>query len=285
MNIAVLITCHNRREKTLSCLHSLYNCALPDTHKLHIYLVDDQSTDGTSDAVKNEFPLVNIIQGNGKLFWNRGMHLAWETAAKANDFEFYLWLNDDTFLFQEALEKVLNAANSTENRAIIVASSSSKRTGELTYGGLTRSGKKINPCDKLQETATFNGNCVLIPKFAYQKVGKLDPLFHHTLGDIDYGFRTKSNGIKSYVAPGFLAYCERHETLAKWCLKEITFLERVKSLYSPLGLPPYYHFRYDLRHFGIVIAFKHFFSIHLRLLVPQLWEKKLSSHFKSIRLQ
>jgi GT2 family glycosyltransferase len=74
--IAVLLTCHNRRDKTITCLDSLYNCLLPSDFQLDVFLVDDGSSDGTSKAVSEKFPSVNVIQGNGNLFWNQGMRLA-----------------------------------------------------------------------------------------------------------------------------------------------------------------------------------------------------------------
>ena len=57
MKIAVLLTCHNRREKTLSCLKNLLEQNLEDID-LSVYLVDDGSSDGTSDAIKEHFPEV-----------------------------------------------------------------------------------------------------------------------------------------------------------------------------------------------------------------------------------
>jgi GT2 family glycosyltransferase len=168
---------------------------------------------------------------------------------------------------------MLTAANSTENQAIIVAASCSKTTGELTYCGDDSNGNLIIPENKLVQVAIFSGNCVLIPKFVYQKVGNIDPLFHHAIGDNDYALRALKKGIKSFIAPGFLAYCEAHDTLPKWCVSSVPFKERVLSLYSPLGhCHPYYFFRYELRHFGLFIALRHLFSINLRLLFPALWK-------------
>lgn len=95
ITIAILITCHNRKNKTLKCLKHLSEQAI----KLDIYLVDDGCTDGTSDAVKKEFPDVIIIQGDGELFWNRGMVKAWETASSRYDYDYYIWMNDDTYVY------------------------------------------------------------------------------------------------------------------------------------------------------------------------------------------
>jgi len=36
---AVLLTCHNRREKTLSCLAALYACVLPEGYRFDVFLL------------------------------------------------------------------------------------------------------------------------------------------------------------------------------------------------------------------------------------------------------
>ena len=277
--IATLITCHNRKDKTLSCLNALLISQLPNGFTLDVFLVDDGSNDGTSQAISAEYPEVNIIQGNGNLFWTRGMHLAWTTAVKNNGYDYYVWLNDDTYIFQNTLATMLSAANSTENKHIIVAACCSEKTGELTYSGFLPNGDKIIPSDDLVQAHTFHGNFVLIPKFVYQQIGTIDPLFHHSIGDMDYGLRAAQKGIKTYIAPNFLANCEGHDSLPQWCLVTVPLNKRIKSLYSPLGnSQPYYYFRYAFRHLGLMVAMKHIISMHIRLLFPALWTKLKSTN-------
>ena len=43
-----------------------------------IIFVDDGSTDGTAEAVARSFPETTILTGDGSLFWNRGMHVAFD---------------------------------------------------------------------------------------------------------------------------------------------------------------------------------------------------------------
>jgi GT2 family glycosyltransferase len=184
-----------------------------------------------------------------------------------------LWLNDDSVLFENALKLLLESAKATDNKSIIVGSTCDETTNEITYSGFNVDGKIVSPTSKLEVVNTFNGNCVLIPRYVFQKVGLIDSLFHHAIGDIDYGLRAVKIGIQSYIAPEFIAYCESHKHNPDWCRKEIPFLKRVKSLYSPLGNShPYYYFRFELRHYGLYIAFKHLFTIHLRLIYPGLWK-------------
>lgn len=272
--IAVLMTCHNRIEKTLLCLSALYKSKMHTIPLImDIYLVDDGSNDNTGQIVKNKYPEINVIQGNGTLFWNRGMHLAWKTAVNKKKYDFFLWLNDDTLLFQNAIEVISNVSKIKKDESIVIGATCSKIDNTLTYSGFNINGNMIVPSSEIQSIITFNGNFVLIPSFVYDKVGIIDSLFHHAIGDIDYGLRASKLGINSYLCPNFLAFCEAHDTLPKWCLKEVPILTRLKSLYSPLGNShPYYFFRFELRHFGIFVAIKHFLSIHLRVLYPNLWK-------------
>jgi GT2 family glycosyltransferase len=269
--IAVLITVHNRKEQTLKCLTALFNCILPNGYKFDVFLVDDGSTDGISDAIKEKFPQVNIIQGTGNLFWNRGMDLAWKTASKANDYDYYLWLNDDTCLYSKALEELVYLCVTMNNNALICSTLQSGISHKATYGGLKK-GHLLVPNGKIQECETINGNCVLVPRVIFQKVGNLDYVFRHAIGDLDYGYRVGKAGFKLYVAPDYLGICENNVTLPKWCLKTTPLWERIKLLYSPLAYAePIPFFIYEKRHFGLLIAVKHFISAHLRVLFPQLW--------------
>lgn len=82
-SIAVLLTVHNRKEKTLRCLQNLFKQEIPADYLIDVYLTDDGCTDGTPEAIRAQYPQVHIIKGNGNLFWNRGMYTAWEAATKA----------------------------------------------------------------------------------------------------------------------------------------------------------------------------------------------------------
>ena len=70
-SITVIMTCHNRVDKTAACLKSIHD---PDLD-MRLVLVDDGCTDGTADAVRmiaeeNGVPF-EILQGDVFLFMNR----------------------------------------------------------------------------------------------------------------------------------------------------------------------------------------------------------------------
>ena len=273
--VGVIITCFNRREKTIRCLTLLDNANKKSVqYKFDIFLVDDGSTDGTSDAVTMQFPNVNILKGDGNLFWNRGMNLAWKEASKINP-DFYLWLNDDTFLFENSIEHLLVSSSEKKNQAIIVGTTKSEVSGLLTYGGRRESVDLIEPNANLEECYHFNGNVVLIPKSVFQKIGFLDNSFHHAIGDFDYGLRARKQNIKLFVSSSVNGTCERHDNFPKWCQEEIPFKERLATLYtSTCESYPKQIFIFNNRHYGLLKAISSIVSIHLRLLLPTIWNKK-----------
>ncbi len=274
--IAVLLTCFNRKEKTAACLKSLFSQqGLNDKFNFHYFLVDDGSSDGTGEYVRTHHPTVNIIHGDGNLYWNGGMYVAWTSATKTGDYDFYLWLNDDISLFENAILILLTTYTSIEVDSIVCGATCSAVTKKYTYGAKDIKGNDILPNGTIQEAEIMNGNCVLISRKTFQIVGYNDNLFRHAIGDYDYGLRARKKGIKIITPAEYIATCEQHEKLPIWCRPEVPFFKRVKSLYSPLGYShPYYFFIYEKRHYGIFTATKHLFSMHLRVMFPSLWLKK-----------
>lgn len=238
--IGVLITCHNRRQKTINCLKSLYNCELPVDYLLDVFLVDDASSDGTRQAVIENFPLVKVISGNGHLFWNKGMRLAWETALQTNDYDFYLWLNDDTILDCTGISQLLNTfeeINSTNKSPAIICGACriSEQIAQFSYGGRTASGPVI-PNGKIQSCNYINGNVVLVPKEIFHKIGYLSPDYTHSMGDIDYGLRAKKENYQCYTPKVFIATCPPNEGISAWCNPQIPLKKRWELFHSPKGL-------------------------------------------------
>lgn len=231
-SIAILLTCFNRREKTLQCLQSLYQQSCIPTIKLTSYLVDDASTDGTAEAVRESFPDVHLIQGTGNLFWNGGMRVAFE-AAQVEDPDYYLWLNDDTVLYPHALQALLEVAaqlsKQKQGRAIVVGSTMDPETHQPSYGGVMQTywwhpvkfhhvhsdPNQPRRCD------TLHGNCVLVPRAVASLVGNFNSAYTHNLGDYDYGLRARRKGCSIWMAPGYIGTCSANPHSSRMVKSEL----------------------------------------------------------------
>lgn len=272
--IAVLLTVHNRKEKTLECLQSLFNQKINNDYQFEVYLTDDGCTDGTPEAIRQLYPSVHIIKGDGSLYWNRGMHKAWQAALSIQNYDYYLWLNDDTTLRENALSVLLYSSELKNNQSIIVGTTVSTHNNQIiTYGGRTKNAGLLAPSNELLFCEFFNGNIVLIPHEVYKVVGTNDYVFRHALGDFDYGLRAGQLGVSSYIAPDILGECDLHESLSTWCNPEQTFAKRWKAFRTPTGNNPEEYFIFEKRHGGILLAFFHYFTNHLRVFFPIIWNK------------
>jgi len=258
--VAALLTCFTRREKTLSALGSIFSQQHAIPRELTVILVDDGSTDGTTEAVASAYPAVHILRGDGSLFWNGGMRVAFAEAMRS-DFDYYLWLNDDTSLFPGALDRLLASAHALARQgktAIVTGSTCDPIHGGRTYGGIRRQltwrGLQLLPVmplsDSLQPCDTMNGNCTLIPRVIAGIVGNLDAAFRHSIGDFDYGFRARSAGFELYVAPGYVGTCARNSARGTWRDQTAPLAARWRNLVSPKGLPFKEWLIYTRRHCG-----------------------------------
>lgn len=271
-NIAILLTVHNRREKTLTCLENIYSQHNIEDLSIKVFMTDDGCTDGTTESVNKKYPDVMIIHGDGNLFWNRGMFLAWQTAQRTDNYDFILWLNDDTKLMNDSISRLIKFSDVVKNKSIIVGSTlESENNPVFSYGGKT-SGIKQSPLypddDKLKKCTTFNGNIVLIPKFVYEKCGIIDNYFHHSFGDVEYGFRTTKNGIINYIAPGYYGYCVHNNPIPIFRRKCFSLIKRYKLLYSPLGYNPMEAFYMNRKYFSFLSSLWFSIKLHINVLFP-----------------
>ncbi len=213
--VTAVLTVHNRRPMTLACLDALAALRTEDA-ALSVVLFDDGSTDGTGEAVAATHPEVTLLSGDGSFFWNGGMRVAM-ARAMADDPDHLLWVNDDTVLQPDALQRLLDVAATLRTRgeapAIVVGSVVDPDTGETNYSGVVQDRvrrmwfKPVTATDTPVRVDSMNGNCVLVPREVYREVGNLDPGYQHSMGDYDYGLRATAAGFGVWVAPGTVASC------------------------------------------------------------------------------
>lgn len=246
-SIAVIMTVHNRKDTTIGCLRRLYSCRVPNGVSLFVYLMDDGSTDGTREAVLREFPNVNVLQGNGNLFWNQGMRAAWKEALK-HKHDFYLWLNDDTELLENAIEELYGVYQQLPAISIIAGQLSDKiGSTNPTYGGKIN-GTAFSPTGKPEKCETMAGNIVLVPQVVVDKIGILSSFYSHKWGDYDYGVIATKRGVGVYSTRCLVGACDRKNVVrGKWCDPQYSLKKRLGFFFSPNGATPleyaYFSFR------------------------------------------
>lgn len=238
MHITALLTCFNRRELTLRCITSLKALDRPNGTCLSVVLVDDNSCDGTADAVKGILPDVEVLRGTGCLYWCGGMRKAWQHAAQS-DPDYYLLVNDDTLIEKCALTELCNIVGSPSSKIIGVGAIRDPDTGAPTYGGLQgiRGSKLLAPTGRPESCTTLNANLVLIPRKVFQEMGVFHEAYTHGLGDYDYGFQAAKRGIQIIQTPEFVGACKTNSITGTFLDRSLCRTERWKLVQSPKGLP------------------------------------------------
>lgn len=259
VRIAALLTCHNRKSKTYDCLMSLAKGE--KKCQIDVFLTDDGSTDGTADMIKNEFPKVHLIFGDGNLYWSRGMYSSWKEALKG-DYDYYLWLNDDIILYDTFLEELFECYKIVGGHAIVSGLIEDINKTEIIYGGCNENKQIIKSGNRPNNIMFMNGNVVLVPKSVVDTIGIIDPVFHHDLGDVDYGLSAVENGIKvvSTRIPIGAGYKNNYCRVRKW---GVSINKRFKVLYSPLGSVPSINYYYRKKHFGLLNAISYWLYLHI----------------------
>ena len=252
MRIAILMTVHNRKAKTIACLQSLQDTWVPyrDSCSIEVFLTDDGCTDGTPDAIARlslVFP-VTVLDGDGSLFWNGGMLHSWKAALAAGGFDGFLWLNDDVVVLPEfwpdLREAFLYARAHYGREGIYVGSTCDAETGAFTYGGfvytnkLTLKDKMLPPDGTVQPCQVGHGNITYVSAEVVDKMGIFCDKYIHGGTDHDYTYLAWKAGFPVLVLPHYSAACKNDHSKDgnRPDLFAMPLKQRLSFLNSPRGL-------------------------------------------------
>ncbi len=284
LKTAILITCYNRVETTKICLKHCFNAISSLKNFDHdIFLLDDNSSDKTGEIIKDLYPSINVIYGNGKYFWCGGTRRLWEFAATKKDYDYYVWLNDDSILFKNSFSVIYNDLKN-KSSSIIVGTfiSSNKELNEITYGGRNKNLKLIEPTGEPQECSLINGNFVFIPREVFINIGFLSKRFTHNYGDIDYGLRAIKKKIKIFIASKVIGICNQNEPEV-WRKPNTRFFLRLKSLYESKSFIIHEVMYFQLVHFGFLALIKHFLGVLIVILSPKIYYRLSKLNFQDAK--
>lgn len=247
--IAVILTVHNRLDKTVACLNAVFNQREKYSFfNVDVFLTDDGSTDDTSKILRNRFSAkpLHILSGNGNLYWNGGMINSWKAAIEHGGYDGYLWLNNDTIVLPNLWNELEQADEYSRKQfgkgGIYVGSTKDPLTGEFTYGGFeftnqwTLKDRFLHPNGHFQLCQCAHGNVTYISHDVVEKMGILCEQYLHGGGDHDYTYLAYKAGFPLIVLKDYVGICENdHQQGGYADFLSMSLKQRIKYLYSPLG--------------------------------------------------
>ena len=208
--VSIIILNWNGKEDTIECLESLKNITYPN---YEILIVDNGSTDGSTEFFEKKYPSIEIIKNQENLGFAEGNNVGVYKVIERGT-EYLLLLNNDTIVDPEFLTELVVVAESNERIGIVgpmiyfydkkdviqsFGSKFIKFTGKIyTYGcGLQDKGQ----FNKTEEKELITGCVMLINKEVIEKIGCFDPVYFAYWEDVDLCTRTLKSNYKIVVTP------------------------------------------------------------------------------------
>ncbi len=200
--IFIVTAVHNRRERTSAYLTDLLAQTDQD---YRLVLVDDGSTDGTAEMVRERMPGAIILEGNGNLFWAGGLHKAYQYLKKGmlSKEDLVFISNDDIHLPENFLETGRQLVTEHPHNlisAVRFVPERPERTRNAVFlrDPVTAKSRRCAPGEPGNLTST---RALFMTAEAYLNIGGMHPfLIPHYCSDDEYTLRAARKGYSSISA-------------------------------------------------------------------------------------
>jgi len=207
--IAIVVLNYNKRNDILDCLKSIFNLEYPE---IEVIVVDNGSTDGSSEAIKSEYPDVHLVESKKNLGVAGGRNIGIKYADQKFNYKYLLFLDDDIIIEKKALTEMVCSFYKDKSIGIVAPKClMSKTPGVIGYaGGMSVnlfSGKIINIGGGEKDEGQFDkpgfisscGGLCLISRELINQVGIFDEKFNpYGWEDVDLSLRARQKGFKIF---------------------------------------------------------------------------------------
>jgi len=219
-DVSIIIISYNTREMTLDCIRSVYD----QTREIsfEIIVVDNDSDDGSAEAIEENFPDIILVKSDQNLGFARANNLAVKQASG----RYVLLLNPDTVVLSCAIDSIYKFAVSSPDNLIYGGKTLHKDMTlnptscwrqqslwslfcySLGFTSLFRGSRIFDPesygewkRDTVREVGVVTGCFLLIEKSFWDLLGGFSPDFFMYAEDADLCLRAIENGAKPVITP------------------------------------------------------------------------------------
>jgi GT2 family glycosyltransferase len=209
-HVAIVVLSWNGRDDTLGCLASLREV---EHEPLDVIVVDNGSTDGTAEAVREGFPEVELVRSEENLGFAGGNDLGIQHAL-GRGADHVLVLNNDVEVEPGFVSALVEEAGGRpdagalcskilyfepRDRIWFAGASFDPRRG---YGRHVRYRERDDPAEaEPWETDRACGAAMLVPRAVLEQVGDFDPELFFYAEDTDWSLRARAVGRHHWVVP------------------------------------------------------------------------------------
>ena len=239
--LAIVMACHNNLDVLLTSIPSVYS----EAYDLVVF--DDGSTDNTGLWLKEKFPKIHYLSGDGTNWWTGSIAKAVDYC-KGLDVDYVVSLNADVLITPQIVSDLLKQSRLQGDAIIASIVVDVRNPKTILWSGSTfrkihdfipiycsryivKSGTQLSKIShQVYEVDEVHGRGVLIPMCVFNKVGNYDSqTFPQYGGDTDFSMRAKQHGVKLFVDSSCVAKVFVENTSLNK-LERLTFLQKLLSI-------------------------------------------------------
>jgi N-acetylglucosaminyl-diphospho-decaprenol L-rhamnosyltransferase len=221
VDVSILIVTYQCRDAVRDCLASIYE--QPTAVGFEVVLLDNDSSDGTAELVREEFPQVRLIPLDENVGFAAGVNLAAESA----EGEYVLLLNPDTLVHAGMVDELVAFARRRPEHGLYggrtlwpdgsVCGGSCWGQPSLwslfCFATMLSTAFKGSPVfdpeslggwerDTEREVGIVTGCLLLAPRRVWEQLGGFDTRFFMYGEDADLSMRARRAGYRPAITPG-----------------------------------------------------------------------------------
>jgi len=271
--VGVVVAVFNRKAQTREFCRKFREQTYPNAD---LIIVDDGSSDGTSEMVRTEFPHVLLLSEPGDLWWSKATNLGVEQALKRGA-AYILTINDDVECKEDFLAQLVSFAEAHPRTLVGSMIYDLERPGRVWYAGGKRAllFGEMNHRESVEDGKLewLTGMGTLIPAEAFRTVGYYDDAhFPQYSGDADYSMRAHRAGFQLAIQPASVLWNRIDESGEQEIRRTLSFRNFFRPLTSRkstshLGLK----FHLIMRHWPPLLAPFAFVLFYAKLFAKQVY--------------
>ncbi len=278
LDLSVVIVNYNVKDLILICLRTLYQF-LPDSVAVETIIVDNNSSDGSCECIKNEFPQVVLIENKDNAGFPKANNQGFEIAKG----EYIFMLNPDTEFIENSISILMNYLKTHRDVDVIAPmllnTDLSLQKSVWRYptlrtvfyethyltGLLAKKNYSDKDFSKPFQVDSFSGAAIFFKRSVFDVIGMLDETMFW-IEDVDFCYRANKANLKCVYDPetkiihhiGQSAKKNYNISISNQVVNKIKFF---KKHYSSLSwffvvLLSFYHVVLKIMMFGVLSPFK-----------------------------
>ncbi|MDD5772191.1 MAG: glycosyltransferase family 2 protein [bacterium] len=248
IKVYIIILNWNQKEDTLICLNSVKKLKYDN---YEVIVVDQNSKDGSKEAIKKDYPWVDLIENDDNLGFVEGNNVGIRKVLDIEKYSYFFILNNDTVVDPDCLDVLVNKAEKDKNIGIAGPKVfyfdppnmifSAGAMIDLKHFEIHHRHEK--ELDKEDETAPIevdyiSGCSLLIKKEVIDKIGLMDPRFFIYYEETDWCYRTRRAGYKVLYIPTCKIWHRVSAAMGKASLSTMYYMTRNQFLFLNKNLSP-----------------------------------------------